>query len=301
MVENYNPQQAFLYGRFVQAAYEMFLHPAGPDPMRPEPAGIPDGYELGAWIHMSDFILDIREPKFYGIIAHSISDPHLHIVAIRGTEGPIEWIDDLAAWPVRFHRYPSAGRASYGFDKIYKSMKIVKRPIVIEGAALAGAPAPEQYEGSFAEQLEQLILIREAERGFAPPSAEGKRPQRNTIVAGHSLGAALATLFVMENAPIQKFEIAGLCTFASPRVGTRKFVQTFNDLRITSWRIVNKRDIVPHLPPHIPILLNYAHVEGEHLIDSFGFAKRNILCRHVLETYLHELNPAFPLLKECVP
>ncbi len=291
-------QQAFLYGRFVQAAYEMSLNPGGADPMRPEPAGIPDGYELGAWIHMSDFILDIFQPKFYGIIAHSISDPHLLIVAIRGTEGRMEWIDDLAAWPVPFHQSPDAGQVVYGFDKIYKSLKIVKRPTV---AAVAGAPAIERYEGSFAEQLEQLILIREAEQGFAPPSAEVKRPHRQTIVAGHSLGAALSTLFVMENSIRGKFDITNLCTFASPRVGNQEFVQAFNKLPLTSWRIVNQHDIVPRVPPHLPGIGDYTHVDDAYSFVSSEFTKQNLVCWHVLETYLHWLNPTFPLRQECVP
>ena len=297
MGQPFDKQQAFLYGSFVQAAYEMFLHPVGPDPMRPEPAGIPDGYELGAWIHMSDFILDIVKPKFYGIIAHSISDSHLHIVAIRGTEGKIEWIDDLSAWPVRFHKNRDAGRVAYGFDKIYKSLQIVPRPMPGEGVVVA---APVKYVGSFAEQLEQHIRRREVVRRLELLPGRD-RPRRETIVAGHSLGAALATLFVIENEMNHRFDIKNLCTFASPRVGTKKFVQTIDNLPITSWRVVNKNDIVPNLPPRIPLLLNYQHVNGELLIDSSAFAKRNILCRHVLETYLHALDPAFSLRPECVP
>ncbi|HXZ42845.1 MAG TPA: lipase family protein [Terriglobales bacterium] len=299
MGQPFDKPQALFYGKFVQAAYTMYRHP-GADPLRPEPQGIPDGYELGAWIHMSDFILDIVEPKFYGVVAHKVEDPACRVIAIRGTEGATEWIDDAAAVPVPFHQVPAAGRVAYGFDKIYKTLKVVKRTLPSERAL--AAPAPETFEGSFAEQLEQLALIREAAGPRRPMVAELGRPRRSTIVAGHSLGAALCTLFTMENADKRKFDIDAQCTFASPRVGNMEFVQHFNRLSIDSWRVVNRPDLVPRLPPHIPVLLDYDHVDTETPFSSRDFAKHNLLCYHVMETYLHWLSDGkLPLLPECQP
>lgn len=293
-------QRASFYGKFVQAAYAMFKNPQCSDPLRPEPAGIPSTYELGAWIHMSDFILDVAEPKFYGIVVHSVDDPNSRIIAIRGTEGAIEWMDDAAAIPVPFRQVPSAGRVACGFDKIYSTLKVVKHALPGAPAGAEGA-APETFSGSFAEQLEQLAISREAERGLAPPSAEGRaRPNRPTIVVGHSLGAALATLFVMENDAKRRFDITSLCTFASPRVGNMEFVHLFNQLPIDSWRIVNTRDVVPKLPPHIPIVLDYGHVDVAYPFNSSDFAKNSLLCWHTMETYLHWLDATSPLLPECV-
>ena len=146
------------------------------------PSGIPDGYELGAWIHMSDFILNDEIPKFYGIVAFNQANPDSRIIAIRGTEGVIEWIDDAAAIPVPFRQVPSAGRVAAGFDKIYTTLKVVKRPLP-GVAAHAEAAVPETFSGSFAEQLEQLAISREAERGITRPRAEGStRPERPTVV-----------------------------------------------------------------------------------------------------------------------
>jgi hypothetical protein len=292
---------ASFYGQFVQAAYDMFNHPRSPDPLRPEPSGLPPTYELGAWIHMSDFFLDIVEPKFYGIVAHCVDNTNSRIIAIRGTEGAIEWLDDAAALPVPFRQVPSAGHVAQGFDKIYSTLKVVKRPLS-EESARAESIAAETFSGSFADQLEQLAISREADRGPGPPSAERRaRPQRPTIVVGHSLGAALATLFVMENDAKDKFDITTLCTFASPRVGNMEFVHRFNQLPIDSWRIVNTRDIVPKLPPHVPILLDYGHVDVEYSFTSSKFAKNNLLCWHAMETYLHWLDSKNPLLPECIP
>jgi Lipase (class 3) len=299
-------EEAFFYGQFVQAAYTMFRDPQGGDPLRPEPAGIPPGYELGAWIHMSDFILNLKEPEFYGIVCRKVDNPDSRIVAIRGTEGAIEWIDDAAALPRPFRQVPDTGRVASGFDKIYSSLKVVKRRLaedraVAVAAAAPGLPAPpETFDGSFAEQLDQLASSRELARGVRRSMAEG-RPLRPIVVAGHSLGAALATLFVIENDSKKKFDITTSCTFASPRVGNLEFARAFDQLPVDSWRIVNTLDIVPKLPPHIPLLLEYDHVDTAYPFTSSDFAKNSLVCWHAMETYLHWLNASSPLRQECVP
>jgi predicted lipase len=302
-------KKATLYGQVILAAYGMFTNPQGPDPLKPEPADIPVGYEVSAWIHMSDFFLNIEAPKFYGIVVHEIANPDSRIIAIRGTEHMIEWVDDGVALPVPFHQVPSAGRVSAGFDKIYTTLKVIRRPLPKPAAPAAAAEQPEvaalevvTFSGSFADQLEQLALSREAERGVRAPLAEGRtRPQRPTIVTGHSLGAALATLFVLENDSKRKFDITTLCTFASPRVGNMEFVHLFNKLPLDSWRIVNSRDLVPRLPLYIPIVADYGQVDVAYPFDSSGSAKNGLVCWHTMETYLHWLDSASPLSPNCTP
>jgi hypothetical protein len=294
-------KDAFFYGQFVQAAYSMFQNPQSADPLKPEPQGIPEGWELAAWIHMSDFILKITTPKFYGIVARNVDNPTLRILAIRGTESAVEWVDDGAAILVPFKQVPSAGKVAYGFDKIYSTLTVVKysKPGT---TAVAVSDAPETYSGSFAEQLEQLAKSHEAEIGLVRAMAPAAtRPPRPTVVTGHSLGSALATLFVMENDDKKKFDLTTACTFASPRVGNLEFVGLFNKLPINSWRIVNTRDLVPKLPFHIPVLADFDHVDVAYPFDSGGFAKNNAVCWHSMETYLHWLDTSSPVLPECVP
>jgi hypothetical protein len=303
MSKQFTPEEkgkAYFYGQFVQAAYKMFDNKGNADPLRPEPEGIPEGWELGAWIQMSDFILNFNKPEFYGIVAHNIADPDSRVVAIRGTEGAVEWVDDAAAIPTPFCQVPLTGRVASGFDRIYNSLKIVKRPLPGLKAAVT---VPESFEGSFADQLEKEVLAREAERGGQPLTAEKhERRKRPTVVTGHSLGGALATLFVMENAHKNKaFDISMCCTFASPHVGTKEFARIFDLLPIESWRIVNEHDLVPKLPPHIPIILEYDHVDTEYVFSSADFARWGPLCWHVLETYLHWLDPSVALRAECDP
>jgi len=127
---------------------------------------------------------------------------------------------------------------------------------------MAADVAEPDLTGSFGDQIEQLVLRREAERGVVHKFAAGKtRRDRPTIVTGHSLGSALATLFVLENSVKHKLDISLISTLASPKVGNLEFKHVFAALPLTSWRIVNIRDVVPKLPPTIPFILDYEHVD----------------------------------------
>lgn len=63
-----DPGKAAFYGQFVAAAYDMYA--VNNDDLRPAPTHIPPGWELSAWINMSDFLFQIKAPKFYGIVVH---------------------------------------------------------------------------------------------------------------------------------------------------------------------------------------------------------------------------------------
>jgi triacylglycerol lipase len=291
-----DPAKAAFYGQFVAAAYDMYA--VNNNDQRPAPINIPPGWEFSAWINMADFLLQITEPKFYGFVVHEIADPDNRIIAIRGTEGIVEWLDDAASIVmVPFKQVPSAGRVAFGFDNIYSTMKVVPVPHTAPGLAPAAEP---ELTGSFGDQLEQLALRREAERGVAHTFAEGRtRRERPTVVTAHSLGSALVTLFVLENSVKQKFDISLCSTLASPKVGNLEFKHLFDALPLTSWRIVNTRDVVPKLPPTIPIILDYEHVATAYPFDSSLFAKKNLGCYHNIHTYLHWLNRSLPLAPEC--
>lgn len=292
-------QEAVLYGRFVNAAYAMFKRDS--KILHPEPAtgDIPDPYELVAWVIMSDFTFWGKEiPKFYGLIARHQQQKRNFILAIRGTEGTVEWFDDAMAFLVRFRQVPNAGRVARGFDKIYTTLKVVKRHDV--AAALPGAPptTPEVMQGTFAEQLERLADTLEGPDVMS--LAKERRPRRSFVVTGHSLGSALATLFVMENKEKNKFDINTVCTFASPHVGNTEFVNQFNQLPLTSWRIVNTQDIVPKVPLSLP-LFDYQHVARPYEFSSAGVVKTSPGCWHSMSTYLHWLDPHTDVDAECKP
>lgn len=248
------------------------------------------------FLEMSDFIFGRTEPRFYGLIARHHQNKTDFVLAIRGTEGHVEWWDDASFHLVPFSQVLHAGRVAHDFDKIYSTLKVVQHPRTL-GTDQKALDAQELV-GSFGDQLEQLQKRLEHAANRAENPAK-HRPDRPCVVTDHSLGAALSTLFVIENKEKQKFDIATSCTFASPRVGNVQFGIAFNELPITSWRIVNSYDIVPRLPFRIPGILDFEHVNTEYRYSSGGEVKFSPVCWHEMQTYLHLLDPEQPLDVNC--
>jgi Lipase (class 3) len=275
---------AELYGSFVVAAYTMYT--GAPTNLRPPPStDFPTGYALSAWVQMQDFILDSLAPVFYGFIAHSNQPPDQAVLAIRGTSNGVEWWDDANSLGMTPFPVQNCGNVGLGFEKIYATMEVV------EAQPAAAALPSLRGVGSFSAQVAEH-LKRRARATARVPATASPPP---IVVAGHSLGAALATYYAAENALVHKIQNPGLWTFASPKVGDQGFVDAFNRLGLTSWRIVNKQDIVPHLPPG----LFYKHVDTEELYDSQGVVQPSFGCWHSLATYLHLLNASYPLDAGC--
>eukprot|EP01132_Coremiostelium_polycephalum_P008237 gene8237-10125_t len=97
------------------------------------------------------------------------------------------------------------------------------------------------------------------------------------IITGHSLGGALAILAAtdiydsgLSTLPVEIY------TFGAPRVGNVAFVEYFETTVIQSvWRLVNNRDIVPHLPP---MDLNFYHLPVEVWFNSTADPLQYVIC-----------------------
>lgn len=266
-----DPKIAATYGDFVQAAYDMY--DADPGNLTPMPRGMPEGYELAAWIQMTDFVLGPTSTYFYGFLAQKQVDSSF-VLALRGTSNILEWWDSFHATMVPFRQVPAAGKVADGFARIYDTLQVVPAS---SGSANSSSPAAT---GGFARQISDLI--RRGSEAHALPAAE-------LVVTGHSLGAALSTLYVLDNASNSRINNPLVCTFGSPRVGDAGFVGAFNALDLTSWRVVNAPDIIPDLPPKV---FGYRHVAERSLFDSTGKVKSTLACAHAIETYLSLLDPA---------
>jgi hypothetical protein len=277
----FDPTAAVSYGRFVNAAYTMYGNNLAN--LRPQPSGdFPADYELAAWIQMRDFVLWETGPVFYGFVAYNKADPSKLILAIRGTDNSIELWDDSNALGMTAFPIDGCGNVALGFARIYETLEVI--PV--------GAAAQPSLKGagiSFAEQIFALSRLHAAARMGATGATV------SVEVTGHSLGSAIATYYVMQNAKMHKLANPMLCTFASPKVGDSTFTDAFNELELTSWRIANVRDIVPDLPPWFL----FCHVNTERLIDSTGRARPSIVCCHKLTTYLSVLDPNLPVDQVC--
>jgi triacylglycerol lipase len=300
-------KRALAVGDFVQRAYKAF--DLLPDKTNLTPAiALPDGFDLVARITMEDFLFktgDPRERRFYGFLAHELNTDH-YIFALRGTDGPLEWWDNLHGFTVPFREVANCGRVGYGFESIYGTAEIAYVDAAMFSQAASLAP-DDPGERCFAEHVGMMIRVHHAEHHNRRTVAPEDRITPNAIdltqmeisVAGHSLGAALATLFVMENdtAPKAQMRPRSMHTFASPMVGDATFARRFNDLKVETWRIYNAPDIVPMQPLNVE---GYVHVGRPFRIDTrqMDDIKWTLPCWHVMESYLAALGDS-QYLEKC--
>lgn len=98
--------------------------------------------------------------------------------------------------------------------------------------------------------------------------AAKETPHKQIIVTGHSLGAALATMCAVDIKYNLSDKSVSVYTFGSPKVGNADFAKFYNKHVPQTYRVVNSVDVVPNLPPNIPLVVSYEHVgELHHLGD----------------------------------
>tara|TARA_E500000178_G_C16991863_1_gene741195 strand:- start:1126 stop:1998 length:873 start_codon:yes stop_codon:yes gene_type:complete len=110
-------------------------------------------------------------------------------------------------------------------------------------------------------------------------------PEYEIIVSGHSLGGALATLcgYLLTNNLNKNITVI---SFASPRVGNKKFSEDFNKkIRLRHYRFVNEKDIVTVIP-----YFYYYHVGNSIIINKKSILSYENLdnfkdCSNIFERY----------------
>jgi Lipase (class 3) len=201
------------------------------------------------------------------------------VIAIRGTEGINEWIQDAKFLLVPCPFLAGSGHTDDGFTAMYISLRTgvsAGSPTVVN--ALATLPFPH--------------------------------PVTTVTICGHSLGGALVTLLGLDVAANTAVTHPTVYSYASPRTGDPAFVSTFNQVVKKSFRIANRLDLVPHLP--FPPA--YDHVN-----DAFELNPVQLLplppkillkftpgCEHAINSYLYLLSvvsggPVVPLDPTCAP
>jgi Lipase (class 3) len=200
-------------------------------------------------------------------------------IAIRGTEGTLEWIHDAEFALVPCPFLVGAGHTEDGVTDMYKSLRT---------GAQSGSPT---------------VVNALAKLPF--PQAVG-----SLTICGYSLGGALATLLALDVAANTAFTAPAVYTYASPRVGDSLFARTYDQVVKNSYRIANRLDIVPALPPPV----GYEHVLNPTWLNPVRLVplppkvlvKYSVACEHSLATYLHLLSlqsggAVLPLQPACKP
>ena len=102
------------------------------------------------------------------------------------------------------------------------------------------------------------------------------------VVAGHSLGAAIATIASFELRAAMGYKVDATWTFGKPRIGNAEFVNNFEAAAAEQgtsppmWRVVNYRDPVPRLPPQLLGLHPVAHGSLEIYYSDRAASEYNI-------------------------
>lgn len=201
------------------------------------------------------------------------------LVAIRGTEGTLEWIHDAEFLQVPCPFLVGAGHTEDGFTAMYESLRTgaaANSPTVVNGLAKLSYP----------------------------------HPVSSVTICGHSLGGALATLLALDVAANTTYTNPTVYTFGSPRTGDSLFASTYDQVVKNSYRVANRLDIVPTLPPPVDYqhVLNPVELNPVQLLPlpPKVLVKFNPGCEHSLTTYMYLLSlesggPVIPLESTCKP
>jgi pimeloyl-ACP methyl ester carboxylesterase len=201
------------------------------------------------------------------------------VIAIRGTEGSLEWGHDAEFDLVPCPFLAGAGHTEDGFTAMYESLRTGTEP---------DSPT---------------VVNALAKLAFPHPVA-------SVTICGHSLGGALATLLALDVAANTAFTAPAVYTYASPRTGDSLFASTYDQVVSNSYRIANRLDIVTALPPPI----DYQHVLSPYELNPVRLTplppkvlvNSTVPCEHSLATYLYLLSvqsggPVLPLEPACKP
>lgn len=272
-----------------------------------KPIDIPSGYQyVDRFTGCAKILLEAgqEEPsglykypeERFGLIFRSTVETGTYLVAFRGTDSIWDIIKDLYFKTVPF--------------KPYNAPKFPKNVMVATG-----------FNGIYADKCGSMAASMRAQL-FTKLEKLDPAPKK-VFVTGHSLGGALASLFTLDVAASRRDLQVFSTTFASPRVGTKKWQSTYNkkfDLETVTFRIANHWDYVPSLPPEL--YLGYEHI-GQQFLAAFYVENawwRYLTSRHSMLNHQTVLSHAvylpdpqvwegkfkdavtgFPMISECPP
>jgi hypothetical protein len=257
---------AIAYAQFVNAAYA--IAPANLTNSVGNPlvvAGTP--YTVITTIYANDLATDMNPGRgtqqvSIGLICQADGTGDV-VIAIRGTEGIMEWVHDAEFLLVTCPFLAGAGHTEDGFTAMYNSF----RTDITPGAS------------SVVNALSTLPFAK---------------PISSLTICGHSLGGSLATLLALDVAANTGLSNPTIYTYASPRTGDSAFVSTFDQVLTNSVRVANRMDLVTHLP--FPPF--YDHVQAVFDLNPLQLlpfppkllVNPTVICEHSLDSHLYLLS-----------
>jgi triacylglycerol lipase len=263
------------YGLLVMHAMDIYrLKTCPPAPFKP-PAPPPGGGTIIGYLMGVDTAL-LGHPQFspgpltalghtvcYGtVIRRSNTEV---VVSIRGTDGFAEWVEDGEFLLIPYNPnipLPGGGPSplvEQGFWGIYGTLQL---------ADPAGA-----LLGSLASALPALL-----------------KPADQVVIAGHSLGAPLATYLILDlvRGPFGG-QVSG-CLFASPHPGNAAFAALF-DQTVKDYHVYNYiLDIVPRVPPRQAGYVSLPNLTVIQPATAQADIRFDVGCNHHIVCYLAMLD-----------
>ncbi|XP_022940183.1 uncharacterized protein LOC111445886 [Cucurbita moschata] len=171
-------------------------------------------------------------------------DPNIIVIAFRGTS-PLDTYDWQVDADFSWYDIEGVGRIHSGFMKALGLQKATGWPKEL---------TKPQHDFAY-------YTLRQKLRDIAKANAKAR-----FIITGHSLGGALATLFVTllslhDETPILE-KLQGVYTYGQPRVGDRRFaefmVNSVQQYGFKYYRYVYSSDLVPRIPSD-GVIFKYKH------------------------------------------
>jgi hypothetical protein len=214
------------------------------------------GYTFLQTIYGDDLATDIDshlgDIVTFGFVA--VSAGKELVAAIRGTDSLLEWLHDASYLIVPVVVPGAHGFTEDGFSAVYRSLRTAQQN---------GSPT-----------------AKDTIKGYLDTGAANR-----VTICGHSLGGALATFLTLDVGLHTSCRAPVSYTYASPRTGDHLFASSHSAVVPFSYRIANRQDLVPKLPPIFP--LPYEHVNTHYeLSPPSNKIKASIPCMHHLTTYL---------------
>ena len=161
-----------------------------------------------------------------------------------------------------------------------------RKDVLIDTNILRTVPAFCKEKGIDARVHKGFYLQYESIRTKLMKHIEVSNP-RNILVASHSLGAALGTLFSLDVA-LNKPSIDVDCiSFGCPRIGCGKFTKLYKKLVLKNTRCVHNNDIVTK----IPLPIRFKHVHGKFSLKTVN--KKwypTPIADHAMDRYIDAIN-----------
>ena len=211
--------------------------PPHPPPSHPQSPPPPPGCDPALVPSLRTDVVTALRGEVAAVVA-VVPSMRAVVVAVRGTIATSipDWILDGEAWQQRWAP-PNSSTGGY-----------------------AGAMVHHGFATAFAALQPPL----DAAVGRARASSDGRG--LGLIVTGHSLGGSVAALFAAHYAALGT-ELEFL-SYGQPRTGNVAFeaalAKALRSRGPAAYRVVNKRDVVPHLPPNGTTLgYTYRHMPTE--------------------------------------